>query len=189
MQTDTPALRLGDFALRPVQFADAALILRWRNTPSVRQTMYSTGLIGEVEHHAWLKRELGSPQSRHFLFTCAEQAVGYACLSEIRSEHRRCTWGFNLGDSVQPRGTGSRMLFLLAEVAFEQLQLDKLWAEVLDFNVASLRVHTRLGFQEEGQLLRHVHRPDGVFDVVRLALFAEQWQATRSVLREKLFYV
>lgn len=188
MQTDNSVVRRGDFALRPVQFADASLLLCWRNAPRVRQTMYSTRLIGEAEHHAWLKSELDSSQSRHFLFSCAEQAVGYACLTDIRNEHRRCTWGFNLGDSAQPRGTGSRMLFLLAEVAFDQLQLDKLWAEVLDFNVASLRVHARLGFQKEGQLLRHVHRPDGVFDVVRLALFAGQWQAMRSALREKLFY-
>ncbi|KTS72111.1 hypothetical protein NS274_21970 [Pseudomonas oryzihabitans] len=188
MQTD-PKVWLGDFALRPLQSTDAALILRWRNAPAVRQTMYSTRIITEAEHHAWLQRELAAPQSRHFLFTCAEQAVGYACLTDIRREHRRCTWGFNLGDSVQPPGTGSRMLFLLAEVAFEQLGLDKLWAEVLDFNAASLRVHARLGFQEEGRLSRHVHRSDGVFDVVRLALFAEQWQAARPALREVLFHV
>jgi len=188
MPTD-PVVRLGDFALRALQIDDAALILRWRNASPVRQTMYSTRTIAEAEHYAWLQRELAAPHSQHFLFICAEQAIGYACLTDIRSEHSRCTWGFNLGDSVQPRGTGSRMLFLLAEVAFEKLGLEKVWAEVLDFNAASLRVHARLGFQEEGRLIRHIHRTDGVFDVVRLALFAERWHAVRPALREALFHV
>ncbi|GAC1034257.1 UDP-4-amino-4,6-dideoxy-N-acetyl-beta-L-altrosami ne N-acetyltransferase [Pseudomonas sp. No.21] len=175
------------FRLRPVTLDDAALLLRWRNAEPVRQCMYNTAEIALPEHQRWLQRELANPASRHLLLERDGAPVGYASLADISERHRRCTWGFNLGDASQPRGTGLRMLALLAEQVFEVLQLEKICSEVLDFNAASLRVHQRLGFVAEGRLRRHIHRPDGVFDVEVLALFAEDWRRLRGPLLAELF--
>ncbi|MFV0886869.1 UDP-4-amino-4,6-dideoxy-N-acetyl-beta-L-altrosamine N-acetyltransferase [Metapseudomonas otitidis] len=176
------------FQLRPATLEDAGLLLRWRNAEAVRQCMYNTAEISLPEHQQWLQRELLNPASRHLLLERDGDPVGYASLTEISERHRRCAWGFNLGDTPQPKGTGLRMLALLAEQVFTELRLEKICSEVLDFNAASLRVHQRLGFVSEGRLLRHIHRPDGVFDVEVLALFVEDWRLLRETLLAELFH-
>lgn len=180
--------RSSSFQLRQVTLDDGQMLLRWRNAEPVCQCMYNTAAIALPEHLQWLQRELANPASRHLLLERDGEPVGYASLTGISERHRRCAWGFNLGDTPQPRGSGLRMLALLAEQVFEELQLEKICSEVLDFNTASLRVHQRLGFVSEGYLRRHIRRPDGVFDVEVLALFAEDWRHRRKALMAELFH-
>lgn len=178
----------GDFRLRRVEAEDAELLLRWRNADSNRPFMYNTAPIELATHLRWLAGELGNPQSRHLIFQQGEQAIGYASLTDISQQHRRCSWGFNLADTPQPKGSGARMLFQVADYAFAELGLEKICSEVLSFNSASLRVHQRLGFVAEGRRVRHIHRDDGVFDIELLALFADAWQVQRQALLSELFH-
>jgi len=177
----------GDYRLRPVELADAEALLRWRNAESNRPFMYNTAPIEMPEHMGWLARELANPDSRHLIFEHSASAVGYASLTDISERHRRCAWGFNLTDTPQAKGSGARMLALVADYVFSELALEKICSEVLSFNGASLAVHQRLGFESEGLRRRHIHRDDGVFDIHLFALFAEPWQQKRQGLLSELF--
>lgn len=176
----------GAFSLRSVEAADAELLLRWRNAESNRPFMYNTAPIELATHLRWLAAELANPQSRHLIFQQGDEAIGYASLTDITVQHRRCSWGFNLAETPQPKGSGARMLFYVADYAFTELGLEKICSEVLSFNSASLRVHQRLGFASEGRRRRHIHRDDGVFDIELFALFADAWQTQRQALLSEL---
>lgn len=180
-------IEVGNYRLRTVKLTDAEALLRWRNAESNRPFMYSTAPIELPEHLAWLARELADDDSRHFIFQQGDTPIGYASLSDISTRHRRCAWGFNLTDTPQPKGSGARMLFCVADYAFAELGVEKICSEVLSFNGASLRVHQRLGFESEGVRRQHIRRDDGVFDIEVFALFAATWQQHRDGLLSELF--
>ena len=80
----------------------------------------------------------------------------------------------------------SVQLMLGIEEAFDELGLEKVWAEVLADNDAALRAQAAAGFRREGYLRRHALK-DGQFqDVVLLAILAEEWRARREAVRRDL---
>lgn len=78
------------------------------------------------------------------------------------------------------------MEFLMLEHAFGELQLNKLFCEVLAFNTAVIQLHQKFGFRIEG-ILRGQHKVDANYvDIVRLGIFASEWEERREAMREKL---
>jgi RimJ/RimL family protein N-acetyltransferase len=88
-------------------------------------------------------------------------------------KNKNSYWGFYLGKQDLPKGTGTMMGQLAIELAFNQLKIRKLCAEVVVFNQISLHFHKKLGFREEGVFARHVLINGNYEDVVCFALFKE----------------
>ena len=158
--------------LRPMRADDATMILSWRNALHVRANVFHPEVISADQHAEWMATTLKSDDRAYFVFEAENVPRALVGLTRIDRLHRRCDWGFYTAPDA-PRGTATRMLELAAEHAFGELNLRKISAEVLGHNVASLRLHEKLGFQREGVRSRH-HLVDGVFqDVVLFAKFAE----------------
>ena len=78
------------------------------------------------------------------------------------------------------------MEFLMLEHAFDELQLQKLYCEVLAFNTPVIKLHQKFGFSVEG-ILRKQHKVNDDFvDIYRLGILAPEWQEHRQVMQEKL---
>jgi UDP-4-amino-4,6-dideoxy-N-acetyl-beta-L-altrosamine N-acetyltransferase len=151
------------------------LVLTWRNSPRVRENMYTNHLITAEEHKRWFEKASHDPSRR--LLMCVDEsgvAVGVVTFSDIDPLHKTATWGFYSGDSGR-RGVGLQMGRLALDFAFENLGLEKLNSEVLSFNTPSVNFHREHGFRIEG-IFRAQYTRDGVaHDVYRLAHFRRDW--------------
>lgn len=178
-----------DYALTALDDQDKDLILRWRNSESIRHFMYEIRPITPEEHDQWFRRELNNEKSRHFMFREKGRPVGFVSFTNINDRDRRCAWAFNLSDEREglQKGLGAVMEYFALEYVFEKMSIEKLCCEVLDFNTAVVRLHQRFGFNKEGFLQKHIHRDDGVFGVVVMALFREDWMGIRGDIAKTLF--
>jgi UDP-4-amino-4,6-dideoxy-N-acetyl-beta-L-altrosamine N-acetyltransferase len=148
--------------LRPLAEADLPLVRAWRNHPGVRQHMFSTHEIAEAEHQQWFARQ---------------QAMGFVHFSGV-APGGVAEWGFYAAPGA-PRGTGRALGQAALARAFGTEQLHKVCGQVLAGNTASLALHRRLGFAEEG-VLRQQHRSDGpagahYHDVFCFGLLRADW--------------
>jgi UDP-4-amino-4,6-dideoxy-N-acetyl-beta-L-altrosamine N-acetyltransferase len=154
---------------------DLDLVLTWRNSPRVRENMYTNHVITTEEHQRWFEKASRDPSKR--LLMCVDEsgiAVGVVTFSDIDPLHKTATWGFYSGESDR-RGVGSEMGRLALDFAFENLGLEKLNGEVLGFNMPSVDFHRKHGFRVEG-IFRAQYIRDGVaHDVYRLAHFRRDW--------------
>ena len=164
-----------DYSARPVEASDSDRLFTWRNLEHIRANMYSDHLIARDEHDAWFARMLQDPKVSYHIFCFQGQPVGMFCFTGIDPTAQRCTWGFYLGVSEVPRGSGAAMEFFALEHAFERLGIRKLCCEVLAFNTPVARLHQKFGFKQEGLLVQHVFKADKFEDVLVLALFREDW--------------
>jgi UDP-4-amino-4,6-dideoxy-N-acetyl-beta-L-altrosamine N-acetyltransferase len=176
-----------DYRLRPMEEADLALILAWRNSDRVRLNMYTDHLITPEEHARWFAAARSDERGRYLVFEDQSRPLGFVSFTGITVAHGRCTWAFYIGEPDVLRGTGSAMEMLALDYAFGPLNIRKLCCEVLDFNASVVKLHKRFGFQEEGLLRQHYRKGERYADVVVMARMADTWPEERAVLYPKIF--
>ena len=164
-----------EYSERPLERTDSELLFNWRNLDHIRANMYSDHVIARSEHDAWFERILDDPKVCYRIFCHQGRPAGMFCFTAIDQRHQRCTWGFYMGESDVPKGSGAVMEFFALERAFEHMGIRKLCCEVFAFNTAVCRLHQKFGFKQEGLLVKHVLKGEQFEDVVVLALFRDDW--------------
>jgi len=175
-------LAIAHCRLRPMQSDDRDRILGWRNADRIRTRMYTDHLIGEAEHDRWFAAALTDPTAAYRVYEHRGRPIGFVGFTAIDRHNGRCEWGFYLGEEDAPRGSGASLGLLALDDAFGPLDIGKLCCEVFGFNAPALRFLKRLGFVEEGRLVRHAMKAGALLDVVLLARLSDRWAANRATL-------
>jgi len=171
--------------LRPIKDCELELMLSWRNTPAVRENMYTTHEIFLAEHLAWWEQIKSSDRHQYFIYEFQDNPDGIVGFTSIDRQNRNSTWAFYASPTA-PKGTGIRMEMLALDYAFNELGLHKLGCEVLAFNAPVIKLHEKFGFKVEG-ILRDEYCRDGAFiDIYRLGMLASEWADARNVIIPKL---
>ncbi|HEY3342146.1 MAG TPA: GNAT family N-acetyltransferase [Anaerolineae bacterium] len=92
--------------------------------------------------------------------------------------NRRCgTFKYGLA-VMRPhwrQGYASEAIQLVLRYYFGELRYQKVTVHVYDFNTASIQLHRRLGFQEEGRLRRMIYTGGQQHDEILFGLTAEEF--------------
>jgi UDP-4-amino-4,6-dideoxy-N-acetyl-beta-L-altrosamine N-acetyltransferase len=149
--------------------------------------MYTDHEITMDEHRAWFERLRREPDPPFLVFEFRGMPIGVVQVTQIDRRNNKCYWGFYIGDPEAPPGSGTALGFFGLNHIFEVMKIRKLCAEAFASNSASLKFHKRLGFVEEGRLVRHVLKSGRYEDIVSFALFQEDWIRHRSRVEELCF--
>ncbi len=175
------------WALRSLREDDADRVLAWRNDPRIRAAMTTAEPIAPAEHHAWLARVMAAESAVVTLFELDGEPVGFMQLSQLDRRNANARWGFYLRPQGAPPGSGSRMGYLMLRHAFEELGLHRVYADVIADNPASLALHRKLGFVEEGRWREQLRRAASWQDVVLFGLQESEFAVLRDPLERNLF--
>lgn len=173
--------------LRPVAAHDRERLRDWRNLPDVSRYMFTDHIISAEEHARWFERMLVDPTVRYWVIEVDGAEVGVACLTSIDPKHRRCSWGFYIAAAeARGRATGRFAGYTLLRHAFEDLGLNRVACEALEWNERALAMYRALGFRDEGRLRQHVLKAGRLCDVVQLSMLAQEWAAQRPAVEADL---
>jgi len=175
-----------DYALRPVTVDDSSLLLKWRNSDSVRKYMYTDHLIGEAEHVVWLDRMLADSTSSYLIFEVKGRPVGLVNVVDVNAIDSTCSWGFYIGENDAPSGIGAIMELLALEFIFNSLLINEIYCEVFAFNRAVIKLHKKFGFKEM-DIEKQVHKNDVCESVVSLKLNKDDWNSCRKRIESIVF--
>jgi RimJ/RimL family protein N-acetyltransferase len=96
---------------------------------------------------------------------------------------------FRYGLAVQRehwrKGYASEAILLLLRYYFLELRYQKVNADVYSFNTASVRLHERLGFVQEGRLRRMIYTDGQYFDDFIFGMTAEEFAEKHSAYFER----
>ena len=163
------------FRLGPLAEIDLETIRLWRNSDRVRLNMYSDHIIAPEEHRRWYDRTKDDPRWLYLIMEYDGQPAGVVNFRDIDRVAGSALWGFYLGRSDLPRGSGTVMGYLALNHAFMVEGWRTLSGEVLDFNEPSLRLFRRLGFDNAGCRDKQLIRNGRLVDIILYTMTAGRW--------------
>lgn len=140
--------------LRPIEGADGPRVVAWRNEPHVMRGLFSYRPLALAEHEQWFQGYLARDEEILFIIEAADgTAIGTIGLSNIDLRNRKAELGRMLiGDpSYLGRGYAKAATLLLLNYAFRELNLHRLYLEVLADNHAAVSLYRRCHFEVEGR--------------------------------------
>jgi len=147
--------------LRAVRKEDLELMLQWRSeSPSGLRTGYRPlTLLNQEEFF----KKLSFDKDMLVFTACAdEEPVGYVQLYPIDWKNRKAEVGIIIGRKHQGKGLGEEALRLIVDYGFRMLGMNKLYAEIYEYNKQSIKLFEKTGFKLEGKLREH-HYWNGKF--------------------------
>ena len=178
-------LSLNELNLRPVAVGDLDLMLKWRNSESVRHYMLTDHIITLKEHQQWYQRTCKDPACEWLIAEFRSSPIGVVSITDIKKTDGTCTWGIYIGENMRNSGIGVLMEMHAIDRMVKYHKIRKIWGETLESNKRLILMHKRFGFKEEGVFKKHVCRGEKYEDVIRIALFTNGWEAIRSEIVKK----
>lgn len=159
--------------VRPVDAADLEQMLVWRNQPQVRSYMLTQHEISFAEHKQWFERNSQDPMHRLLIVEEAGLPLGFVGFSGVHIG-AIAAWGFYATPDAA-KGAGTKIGSTALEFAFNTLALHKVCGQALAFNEASIRMHQKFGFRQEGVLRQQHKMADGYHDIICFGLLKDEW--------------
>lgn len=149
---------------------DLPLIQALRNDQTTWTHLTDPRPVGPADQKAWLE-SLGLSRGRYCFVAGTDNLdfVGLVRMDEHDPIHRSLRVGADVVPKLRGHGLGTRIYEAIIRVAFGQLNIHRLWLQVLPTNPA-LRLYLRLGFQEEGRLRDAVFRDGHYVDYIVMSI-------------------
>jgi RimJ/RimL family protein N-acetyltransferase len=93
------------------------------------------------------------------------------------TNRRNGTFGYGVAvrDQFRGRGYASKAIILLLRYFFEELRYQKATVDIYGFNLPSIALHEKLGFQREGQLRRMIYTRGKYYDQFFYGMTSEEF--------------
>lgn len=160
--------------LRHMRESDLEFVRSWRNHGSIREYMFHQDLISSQEHRVWFEKAQHDSSKELFIFENDLAPQGFA---QVKYSYASSVaeWGFYAAPEA-PSGTGTEMLSKVLDYVFEVRGSFRIHAQVLEHNLASLRLHEKLGFTREGILRQHYLNDTRRYDVHCFGILFSEWK-------------
>ena len=144
--------------LVPLGEGHLARSLEWVNDPYIMSCVLRVAPVTWEDQRHWYAAILSDPAKMVYAILRASDGlhIGNTGLYNIALPHRRAEFWIYIGDPGS-RGTGaaSETLRLMRALAFEHLELARLYLHVGLDNLPARCLYSRHGFREEGVLRHH----------------------------------
>lgn len=179
-----------DIKLSVLSFDDLDLVRYWRTSPEVSQYMYTSKEISLDDQKKWYDRVQCDKTCIYWVVEYGGNKIGLASLTGISETFNSCYWAFYLSPDIpKGGGVGSKIEFNVIEYVFNELKLNKLRCEVMDFNDKVISLHEKFGFRREAYYRQHVKKEGKLIDVVGLALLKDEWKSIREMMKAKIYRI
>lgn len=176
-------LKTSRLRLRPLQINDAAEISRLAGQREIADTTISIPHpypIYWVEE--WIRSvsaDIDAQLAAHWAIDFASngELTGAIGLRDIDVEHSLAEITFWIAVNWWGKGIGTEAAHVVLKYAFEELQLNRIYAYHMVRNPASGRLLEKCGFRQEGILRQRVQKWGVYEDVVIRAILQKDWQA------------
>ena len=169
--------------LRAYEKSDADALFRWFADEEVTRWLGPPNFPSRAHQEKFIERaQASSDDAKYFAIETLEgKPVGDCGLRFIDWKSRKAEFFITIGEKeFWGKGLGSDALRVVIRLAFDKMNLNRLWLTVLVDNPRAVRCYEKCGFVREG-LLKQESYVDGKYrDVLLMALLRENYDRTRG---------
>ena len=153
----------------------------WRNQDRIRHCCREYSLLTMVNQEDWFE-SVSRDRTNEMFEICvvnypySGMPCGVCGLTHINWKDRHAEVSIYIGDpEYEGRGVGTWTLGRLAEIAFAEYALQRLWAEIYEFNLSSIRLFEKCGYKREGRIRQTVWWDNQGWDSFIYGLLRGEW--------------
>lgn len=127
----------------------------------------------------WLDRVLTDTDNYHFSIRTLDEdrLIGNCGLFGFDWRNRLAEFGIVIGEKdAWGRGFGTDCARVIQRFAFGELNLNRLWLRVFEFNPRGRRSYEKAGFVHEGTMRSAVYREGSYHDVHVMSILQAEWR-------------
>ncbi|MFP4382037.1 MAG: GNAT family N-acetyltransferase [Candidatus Sumerlaeia bacterium] len=180
MMKEYPRLETPRLRLRPFSLNDAREVRSMAGDRKVAETTLNIPhpyLDGMAEQ--WINRHRENWEKGEQLTLAVERREDRRLLGAvgmvISPANERAEMGYWIGVEFWRQGYCTEAAAELLRYGFEELQLNRIYAEHLGNNPASGRVMQKIGMTREGLFRQHVKKWEHFVDIIRYAILREEY--------------
>lgn len=144
--------------LRNLQIKDIPLILEWMKDPSINIFFRfdpSTITVDSVE--AFVIKANEDMLNKHYAIVNEEdEYLGTVSLKNIDYQNMNAEYAISLRTRVIGKGIAIFATNKVLDIAFDELNLNKIYLNVLANNIRAIKFYEKIGFQYEGEFRQHI---------------------------------
>jgi UDP-4-amino-4,6-dideoxy-N-acetyl-beta-L-altrosamine N-acetyltransferase len=171
---------MADCFLMAVEETDLELIWKWINLPGVHDFIQPRTFLTRDDVRQKFLKKPSEPAELHYMIYSrpGEKPIGVVSLKNIHMLNRRGELSLFVGEEQdRHRGYGRSATQKVLQVAFQQLNLHKVFLEVYDFNTNAIDLYRKLGFKSEGVLRSHSFKNGQYHDLHIMGLLDEEFRS------------
>jgi RimJ/RimL family protein N-acetyltransferase len=164
--------------LRPLERADAPLLVPWMNDHEVTRNLRRYLPLSLREEEAFIEK-LGKDEHGFVVGIASRETdrlLGGTGLHQIDFRNRHAQFGIFIGDNAEwGKGYGTEATWLMVKYAFETLNLNRVWLHVYEDNQRGIRAYEKVGFRQEGVLRQDTFRDGRYWNTIVMAVLRDEW--------------
>lgn len=149
--------------VRRLKKEDLQLRVNWMNNPKVYSSMHFETPVLMDNTIRWFENNIGNHKRADLAFEENGEVVAFGGLTNIDSDIKKAELYIFVNPEIQKGGIGTRATKELCSYGFKQLELNKIFLETNEDNIAAQRVYEKCGFVLEGKLRNEYISKDGLF--------------------------
>ncbi|MGJ8591435.1 MAG: GNAT family N-acetyltransferase [Aquaticitalea sp.] len=163
--------------LRAVEKEDLPLFRDWRNLTDFRRNFREVRELSLTDQEAWFE---SLQKTKHFNYMFAivdlktNEAIGAAGLLYINWINRSADFSFYIGKDnhyIDDKGIAEEAATLLIDYGFNNLNLNKIWMELYEFDAKKIDFFTKkFNFKQDGVLRQNCFEDGKYWDSVIISL-------------------
>jgi RimJ/RimL family protein N-acetyltransferase len=169
--------------LRALERDDLVHLRDWRNIESFRRNFREVRELSLVDQENWFSH-LQTTRDRDFMFGIVRlqdsKLIGACGLLYTNWVIRSSDFSFYIGDSesyIDDQGLAKEAASLLIDYGFNNLNLNKIWMELYQFDNQKIDFFTReFGFKQDGVLRQNCFEDGKFWDSVLISLLRKDRQ-------------
>ena len=132
--------------------------------------------ISKQQQADWYARSMNNQNSHRFAIEFEGKFVGISTLTDIDWKNRSAFHGVKLTqDAPKGQGIGFDAVVAVMKYAFEELQLNRLYGGILEYNVPSQKLYAKCGWVEEGRYRQCVFKENAYYDEIPVAILRSEY--------------
>jgi len=104
-----------------------------------------------------------------------EKVYGTAIISKIDWKNRSCSIDIKLSRNAQGNGYGTDAVQLLIKYIFEELNMNRIFVNILEYNIQSQGLFEKIGFIKEGIQRKAIFKNGKYNNLIIYSLLKEEY--------------
>jgi diamine N-acetyltransferase len=164
--------------LRAIEREDLPNYVQWLNDPVVLEYFGEFVPLSLAQEEQWYEQMLQDQKQRNFAIEYEGQHIGGAGFANIDGRNQSAEVGLLIGNpALWDQGLGREVLQMLLDFGFCQMNLHRIYLQVLAENRRAVHLYETLGFQHEGRWRQAEFRHGHFQDRLWMGILRDEWAA------------